>query len=72
MKFHIFAYGDRTVGDGDHHAVVDIPYMNEDAEYVADTRDILRTAFAAIFDNRHVTVVTGPNEQPLVHPGKKG
>jgi hypothetical protein len=59
MKFHITAAGDRTVGDGDHYALVDIPYLNEsDVVYVESTKESLREAFVTIFDNRNVFVQT--------------
>lgn len=58
MKFHINAQGDRTVGDGDHYAEVDIPEMIEDPEYVESARETLQEAFATIFDNRRARVQT--------------
>lgn len=58
MKFHITAQGDRTVGDGTHEAIVDIPYAVTDPEYAADVREQLKIAFRAIFDNLRVLVLT--------------
>ena len=49
---------ERTVGDGDHYALVDIPYMNDDLEYVRCTKETLEDAFKVIFDNRRVRVMT--------------
>lgn len=58
MKFHINAQGDRTVGDGNHYACVDIPEMIEDPEYIESARETLQDAFSTIFDNRKARVQT--------------
>ena len=52
MKFHIMARGDRTTGDGDHYACVDIPDAAEDAEYLSFVRDELTKSFTYIFDSK--------------------
>ncbi len=52
MKFHILAQGDRTVGDGDHYACVDIPDAAEDAEYRSFVRGELMKSFTHIFDSK--------------------
>ncbi len=52
MKFHIISPGDRTTGDGDHYACVDIPDAAEDAEYVSFARHELQLCFDALFDSR--------------------
>ena len=53
MKFEIFAKGDPTVGDGDHHATVDIPFMvTGDEEYGLFVVSQLESAFSDIFDSR--------------------
>ncbi len=49
-KFHITAQGDRTTGDGDHYACVDIPDAVEDVDYIAFVREQLETCFTSIFD----------------------
>jgi hypothetical protein len=46
------ARGDRTVGDGDHYACVDIPDAAEDADYLAFVRIELKKCFAYIFDSK--------------------
>ena len=59
MKFHIHAEGDRTAGNGTHHATVDIPFAIEnDADYCEFVRDELRSTFASIFDVKEVRVMT--------------
>jgi hypothetical protein len=58
LRFHITAQGDRTVGDGAHYAIVDIPYAVIDTEYVAATKENLTKAFEKIFDARNVRVLT--------------
>lgn len=59
LTFHVFARGDRTVGDGDHYAIVQIPYANvKDLDYREFVRDELRATFADIFDNKDVRVQT--------------
>lgn len=58
LTFHIFARGDRTVGDGDHYATVEIPYAAVDFDYQEFVRDELRATFADIFDNKDVRVQT--------------
>lgn len=50
MKFKIFAYGDRTTGDGDHEATVEIPNAAEDTEYRLFVQEQLTQCFSEIFD----------------------
>jgi len=54
MKFHIHAHGDRTVGDGDHFAEVDIPFACTDAEYISFCKAQLTTCFSALFDSKAI------------------
>lgn len=56
MKFYIYANGDRSAGNGDHYAEVDIPYMAEDAEYVAFVKEQLKACFSTMFDARAYVV----------------
>ncbi len=51
-RFHIRARGDRTIGDGDHYAEVEIPFAVNDPEYLAFVREQLITCFSAIFDSK--------------------
>lgn len=57
LKFHAVAKGDRTVGDGDQHATVEISCSPTDADHVKFVRECLKDAFESIFDAR-VRVLT--------------
>ena len=68
MRFQIHAQGDRTVGDGDHHATVDIPFAVEnDEDYREFVRGELRAAFSNIFDAKTVRVLTDEEDKGLAN-----
>jgi hypothetical protein len=50
--FTAHASGDRTVGDGDHQATVEIPFMIRDPQVRDNIIEVLRSTFSTIFDTR--------------------
>jgi hypothetical protein len=71
MKFHVMAKGDRTVGDGDHYACVDIPDAAEDAEYLSFVREKLTTCFSYIFDAKPWVLTDEEYQKEIVDESQK-